>query len=675
MSAIKRIGVVASAVVVLGLPVGAQQPSVAPDLTRAQRTALQAVVTAVDAAATSADSEGVQWPLHVLRASDGSHYVAFSLVAPPGLVAHRPLVLYVRLATRQEQSVTAGAERSAVAEWLAGQRSTPLRAERGIAFGEMPTYGAAALGNRTQTNVSQGLALLEMERDRARERREERERERKAALEGEGARAARPLLPFEDFDVNTTATPSAGGTAVIMRSLTAGPGRYVLTVGWTDPAAKDPVAATKVFRRSLNLPIASTTEFGLSSVIVADAISVRETPLRADEQSRQPYSIGTTNIVPAQDAVLTMDEHLTLVVQVINPRPAANGKPDVVVGFRLQRTTAAGHEEVGILNPLVYNQDTLPPDFDVAKGHPIFAAVEVPLRTFKRGLYRLQIGADDRLVGVSAATETSFTIIGTPAALLRDAPPLAPPFRRESLLTAPVVEAIAASLAPVQPSAGVTHALDAARQRRFIALVPDDNIPPDEQAVRAALRALALYALGDSATAVGVQLRLAQPLAASAGPSQVLLGGLRALEGNDRDALASWTSAIASGIDAAALRPLLMDTYLRQGDHQRATELGAAALAATPDDPMLVRCVAATHLAAGRLPAALAVLERRLQAEPEDIDAQWLTLHALFTGFVEGDGPGAGAADIERFKTLARRYIEANGRHAALAQEWSSAIP
>ena len=675
MSAIKRIGVVASAVVVLGLPVGAQQPSVAPDLTRAQRTALQAVVTAVDAAATSADSQGFQWPLHVLRASDGSHYVAFSLVAPPGLVAHRPLVLYVRLTTRQEQSVTAAAERSAVAEWLAGQRSTPLRAERGIAFGEMPTYGAAALGNRTQTNVSQGLALLEMERDRARERREEGERERKAALEGEGARAARPLLPFEDFDLNATATPSAGGTAVIMRSLTAGPGQYVLTVGWTDPAAKDPVAATKVFRRTLNLPIASTTEFGLSSVIVADAISIRETPLRADEQSRQPYSIGTTNIVPAQDAVLTMDEHLTLVVQVINPRPAANGKPDVVVGFRLQRTTAAGHEEVGILNPLIVQPGHIaaglrrrqrPPDLRGRRVYRSGRSSEVCIGCRSAPM----IGS----LGVSAATETSFTIIGTPAALLRDAPPLAPPFRRESLLTAPVVEAIAASLAPVRPSAGVTHALDAARQRRFIALVPDDNIPPDEQAVRAALRALALYALGDSATAVGVQLRLAQPLAASAGPSQVLLGGLRALEGNDRDALASWTSAIASGIDAAALRPLLMDTYLRQGDHQRATELGAAALAATPDDPMLVSRVAATHLAAGRLPAALAVLERRLQADPEDIDAQWLTLHALFTGFVKGDGPGASAADIGRFKTLARRYI---GPTVATPRwrEWSSAIP
>ena len=41
------------------------------------------------------------WPAHVLRASDGSHYVAFSL-ADRGPVSRRPVVLYVRLSTRAD---------------------------------------------------------------------------------------------------------------------------------------------------------------------------------------------------------------------------------------------------------------------------------------------------------------------------------------------------------------------------------------------------------------------------------------------------------------------------------------------------------------------------------------------------------------------------------------------
>ena len=675
MTGINRIGVVASAVVVLGLPVEAQQQPAVPNLTRAQRSALQAAVSAVESAAQGPDTSGVEWPIHVLRASDGSHYVAFSLVAPPGLTAKRPVVLYVRLSTRRDEPRTVTVERSAVAEWLAGQRSTPLRPERGIAFGEMPIYGAGSIASRGATTVSQGLALLELERERARQRREEREREHKAALEGEGSRAVRPLLPFEDFDLNAVAVADGTGGAVIRRSLTAGPGHYVLTIAWSEPTAKDPASTVKVFKRALSLPIASTSEFGLSSVILADAVTIRATPPRADEQSGQPYSIGTTEIVPSRDTVLTTDDRLALVVQVINPRPAANGKPDVVVGFRLQRTTPTGQEHVGILNPQLYNQITLPPDFDVAKGHPLFAAVQIPLATFKRGVYRLQIGADDRLAGVSAATDATFSIIGTPAALLRDAPSLGPPFRRDAVLAEPVVEAIVASLSPARPSSGLGRALAAARQGRFIALVADDNIPQDEQAVRAALRGLALYALGDSATAIAAALRQAQQSGVPHGAIDVLLGASRALAGQDREALASWQAAVGAGVDETALRPLLMDAYLRQSDNQRATELGVAALAAHPGDATLIARVAAAHIAAGRPPEALALLERRLDGHPDDLDAQWLTLHALFAGFVRGDGPGSDAAGRERFKAIAKQYIAAPGRHAALATEWSSAMP
>ena len=56
----------------------AQSP---PQLSKDQRTLLQAVVVAVDAAAAANQppSTDVSWQLHVLRASDGSHYVAFSV--------------------------------------------------------------------------------------------------------------------------------------------------------------------------------------------------------------------------------------------------------------------------------------------------------------------------------------------------------------------------------------------------------------------------------------------------------------------------------------------------------------------------------------------------------------------------------------------------------------------
>ena len=88
-----------------------------------------------------------------MRASDGSHYVAFS-VEPPGAMKlpAGPVVLYVRLATATPGAVTTVSERSAIREWLAGQRVDPrMLPGRGIAIGEMPAFGAGAIGVRGST--------------------------------------------------------------------------------------------------------------------------------------------------------------------------------------------------------------------------------------------------------------------------------------------------------------------------------------------------------------------------------------------------------------------------------------------------------------------------------------------------------------------------------------------
>jgi hypothetical protein len=533
------------------------------------------------------------WPLHVLRASDGSHYVAFSLNRADGLRLNRPLVLYVRLATHRRDNEFSPLERSAVAEWLAGQTPTPVLPQRGLAFGEMPVYGAAGIGQRMAGQQAQNLQVLDLERERAREKREAQARERKATLEGgETARPARALLPFEDFDMRAQPVADSSGAAVLRRSFTAGPGDYDLTVAWMDAEA-DANAAVRVARRSVSLPPASTTGFALSSVIVADDVAVRETPVAAAEQTARPYSIGNTEITPARDHLLTPDERLALVVQVINARGSPTGKPDVEIRFRVFRKTGTREENMGSLAPQLYNELTLPSDFDVAKGHPIFAAVAIPLRTFKRGDHRLEIAAQDRVAGTGIAADVTFTVSGTPAALLREAPPLAPPFQ------------------------------------------------PDKELLSTAV--------------------------------PVIRGGVHASDGNDREAIVAWEAAIKSGADAAVVRPLIIDAWLRLGDVARAAELAQQGLSASPDQPRLTRQLAAAHLRAGRADDALTLLDARLQRDAGDLDAQWLTLHALFDGFVNGKGPGATPAGRTRIAEVAARYAAANGPHAALALDWAAA--
>jgi hypothetical protein len=147
MSTTSRRLVGASVVVALAVtPCSAQQVT-APNLSRGQRAALQALVRAVDEGASALDVPDADWPVHLLRASDGSHYVAFSIHADTTIAAPTPVVLYVRLATKRDEGATS-AERSAVAEWLAGQAPVPVLPRRGIAIGDMPTYGAAGILTR-----------------------------------------------------------------------------------------------------------------------------------------------------------------------------------------------------------------------------------------------------------------------------------------------------------------------------------------------------------------------------------------------------------------------------------------------------------------------------------------------------------------------------------------------
>lgn len=592
MHACRRPLIVAVAIFAVAVDVSTQQPE-APTLTRQERAALQSLIRAADSSTADVALAADEWPLHVLRASDGSHYVAFSINRAEGLSVDKPSVVYVRLVTKRPGGDPALRERSAVAEWLAGQAPMPVLPRRGLAFGEMPTYGAAGIGQRSAGLQAQNLQVLELERERARVKAEDQERARKAALEGgETARAPRPVLPFEDFDFRAHATRDSSGAAVLRRSLTSGPGEYELVVAWTDAAGDG--SAVRVARRDLSLPPASRTGLALSTVIVADDVTVRETPIPATEQASRPYSIGTTDITPARDHILTVDERLALVVQVINPRGTPAGKPDVEVGFRVFRRNGPRDENIGSLAPQSYNQLTLPFDFDVAKGHPIFAAVAVPLRNFKRGEYRIEIAANDRIAGAGVINDVPFTVAATPAALLREAPALATVFD-------PKREALPATVS-------------------------------------------------------------------------VMFGAIRASEGNDREALAAWQAAIDGGADAIAVWPAMIDAALRLRDTTQASDLARNALSTVPGHARVTRQLASALLMAERHDEALRTLEPYLQSSPDDLEAQWLAIHALFASLVSGTGPGATPAGRARLIDLATHYANANGPHATLARDWANAV-
>ncbi len=265
----------------LGLPhlVAAQS---APKLSKSQRTTLEAVVAAVDQAQASSAATPATWQTHVLRASDGSHYVALSAVARDIPAPKDVVLLYVRLATRRTAAErTSVPERSAVAEWLKGLRGDPLPMRAGRAMtvppGELPVGGAASLSGRPGSSsaaaveASIALRLQDRERERAARERAERDKRRRAELESAAATPAPAMHPFEDFDLQTRLVAGPQGL-VVERGLTVGPGDYDVYVAWADSPAAGRSPSVRVLTHRLTLPGASSTEFSLSDVVLAGSV-------------------------------------------------------------------------------------------------------------------------------------------------------------------------------------------------------------------------------------------------------------------------------------------------------------------------------------------------------------------------------------------------------------------
>lgn len=249
--------------------------------------------------------------------------------------------------------------------------------------------------------------------------------------------------------------------------------------------------------------------------------------------------------------------------------------------------------------------------------------------------------------------------------LLAEAPALGPAFRRESALEPALLQPLLEALTPASPSAALKRALGIAAAGKLVDLLVEEPVPATEQGVRAALTGLALFAVGDASSAVTFQraLQLNAPVA----PTQALIGAARAMQGRDPDAIAAWQAAIEGGLKSSLLAPFLIDAYLRRGDGARAAAVVAAELGGRAPEGSWIRAAAATALATDKDRDAIAVLDARLAQQPNDAEAQWLLLHALYASIVRGGDAG----NVQRFTKAAQAY---RGPHEALVAEWLKVI-
>jgi len=316
---------------------------------------------------------------------------------------------------------------------------------------------------------------------------------------------------------------------------------------------------------------------------------------------------------------------------------------------------------VAALSPLTYDASTLPPDFDLRLRHPLIAALAAPLATIPRGQYRLVITAEDRVSATVVATGADFTVVGTPASLLAEAPPLAPRFQPDAALRPALMAALMDRLSPSTTSPPLARAIESARGGRFAELLVADSVPPAEEGMRAALTGIALLSLGDTGAAGQFERALQAGAAPAAG--EFLLGAARALHRRDADAMAAWRRAAEAGLPRDLVAPFIAAAHLRLRDYPSATAAMNGELAGR--DLAWLRVYTATRIAAARHDEAIAAAEALLAQAPEDADARWLLLHALYADLVRGNHGRRTRVGAE-----AQRYIDAKGAHSALAREW-----
>ena len=221
---------------------------------------------------------------------------------------------------------------------------------------------------------------------------------------------------FEDGHFVEFSGQAEGETIEVSRSFSAEGGAYDVYL-----AIRDSLGATAeeearlqstvlLLKEELEIPDFWNERLQTSSLIVAELVEPLDQPLSADQQVANPYTLGTTRIVPKTNREFLSAEELALIMLVYNPQLTSDQMPDLTVDYSFHIENEAGEEFFNKTNPQQFNAQTLPPGFDLAGGHQIVAGQSVPLGGFQTGRYRLEIIVTDNLSGQSVVSDLTFNV-------------------------------------------------------------------------------------------------------------------------------------------------------------------------------------------------------------------------------------------------------------------------
>lgn len=179
------------------------------------------------------------------------------------------------------------------------------------------------------------------------------------------------------------------------------------------PSSPPPLDRVVVLRKELQIEDLWSQNLTTSTIFVADRLEAIKTPLTPAALAERPFVVGAAEIVPSFDRSFRKTEDLTVFFQVYNAVLGSDKKPSVSVEYLFERVEGESFVTFKRVPTQSFNARTLPPNFDVEKGHQLSAGWAVPLASFPVGDYRLAITIADQAAGTSVSRYVTFTVAGS----------------------------------------------------------------------------------------------------------------------------------------------------------------------------------------------------------------------------------------------------------------------
>lgn len=152
------------------------------------------------------------------------------------------------------------------------------------------------------------------------------------------------------------------------------------------------------------------------------------------------------------------------------------------------------------------------------------------------------------------------------------------------------------------------------------------------------------------------------------------LGATFAAAGKDLEAAGAWQTSLIDGDDLPQIYLWLGDALIRARDLVQARTILEEAVQKWPADVRFAKPLSLVYASFGLGREAVRMVQRHLEAEPEDVEALVMAVEWTYHLHTAGATAQTPAEDVRRARTYADAYIRTKGPQAALVQQWMSAL-